>query len=211
MKVFRAFAPPIVLAVLTAAALGAQNDEPVTKVRDERLLADRGVKLDSESLAFAVQEKNVAIAAAAIRMAPHVSKSAALTASLINIANDADATLAAAASDSLRKMGENGWIPVAIARLQTEPLPLHRLQFARLLAQAGRGDGWPIVLDMVTDPDRALEAISSAAVFDGLTDGTGRKIDVSFELQNVRARVPIECLFYLDLEMVKLAERRKRE
>ena len=173
-------------------------------------MLERGIPLDSESLALAVYDKDVGVATAAIRIAREISPSSSLTNALLSVANEADATRAIAAIDSLRALGDKRWVPSALGRLHSEPVPLHRLQIAAHLARAGRGDGWPVVREMLgSDRYTARDAVAVVALFDGLPSQTGERVEVLGDLLVLQDSVDADVRPYLDLEIEKM-RRQKR-
>ena len=205
-----------VLAVVVAVAglperVGhAQTSETALKNRAERRLAEKGITVDSESLAVAVHDKDFGIAVAAIRMARYVPTTSSLTIALLTVTNEPEATVALAAVESLSAMGNREWVPTALGRVHAEPHLIDRFQFAVFLAKVGRGDGWPAVREMlVRDRYGGLEAIGVAGRFDGLPNATGERVDVRSELVQLQERVDPGVRWYVDLEIRKLSERKR--
>jgi hypothetical protein len=70
----------------------------------------------------------------------------------------------------------------------------HQVQFAEILAFAGRGEGWPYVRDEIAsnDAQRIYSAPGRIERFDGLPNpiAGGQPIDVARELHQLAATTP---------------------
>lgn len=109
-------------------------------------------------------------------------------------AQGGDDQVAVRAIESLQTLGATGWQDTAAARLavmaQAGGHGDGRITLARILAQAGRADGWPVITSALADNDWAVAALVEVPHFDGLTDSDGRIIDAAAVLQAMRALVP---------------------
>lgn len=161
-------------------------------------LMEKGVEITETALIDELLQKGESGGAVAAMMLATLPKSPnivlALRAALSapNVPGGPDApgwdSIVAGAAWALGQLGETGWEDIAIAQLQKITVLNARINLAKTLANAGRGEGWPIVRDAIanaTDPGFASVALGNVEYFDQLKDpsmGGGQPIDVVAEL-----------------------------
>ncbi len=168
--------------------------EPLDDIRRDfgRRLVERGVELTETALIDAMLRKSDSFATMMLATLPKTANSVSALRIALSApaASDPDApgwgTTVTGAAWALGQLGETGWEDIAIAQLPRLRDPIDRMNLAKVLANAGRADGWPIVRDALknSDPGAVSVALTSVEYFDQLKDPSsgGQPIDLVAEL-----------------------------
>jgi hypothetical protein len=87
-------------------------------------------------------------------------------------------------------MGNTEWLQDAVNRLPKMQDHVAQIQLSGLLAQAGKTDGWPLVIDSIVKGQLIEGALENIEYFDGKTDRNGRRIIVADELSSIVGKAP---------------------
>lgn len=143
---------------------------------------------DPQSLIAALRQPDVHIAGIAAIYLGRLPRTPESVAALLEAADSGDEGLAVIAMKSLASLRASGWENAAIERLpQMQVLstlgfgPL-QIELASALAQAGRGDGWPIIQKVLAKDEFVYSVVDFAIPFHGLKDPDGKVIDAAGEI-----------------------------
>lgn len=173
---------------LAAPAVAQRVTDNSMELEAKAILSRAGYRYDAESLARALYDSDLTVAAiAAGRLSEFPVSPTTLTA-LQQATQRPEEVVAAIALDTLQRLGAMGWEPRAVELLTGAEDPAVRLDMAGVLARAGRSDGWPPIKTALRGEKPALlaNAVTNAAYFQGLKDANGQTIDAVGELERIR-------------------------
>jgi hypothetical protein len=155
---------------------------------EERILVplrNAGIATDNNSLIGALKNPNKYLASrAAAALGMRQADKRAIVA-LENAASDSDEALSIISMHSLKRLGDNSWVPLGLTRLNQIKDKALQIQLAVLLAQEGNADGWDIVSKAILDPSYSALGLEAADSFAGKMKSNGRAINLNQELRKL--------------------------
>jgi hypothetical protein len=143
------------------------------------------------SLLYAVYDENTLVATSAIALLRRFPQSKEVIKALNTAISDFREWVVVYAARSLLAMGNTEWIQDAVNRLPKMQDRVAQIQLSGLLAQAGKTDGWPLVIDSIVKGQLIEGALENIEYFDGKTDNNGRRIIVADELASIVGKAPV--------------------
>jgi hypothetical protein len=194
--------------ILVPMTLIAQADGPTEG--EERLIAplkNAGIPIEPAALIKALTNDDLLIASRAALLLPRFRKSPVMVRGLTAALSDDREIVAVTAAQSLAKLKEKSWTAIAVKRLPKIVDPVAQLMLAGSLADAGRGDGWPLVKAALIDERYALLAVDYVKFFDRKRGPDGKPIAVRVELRNLIPVAPPNARQYIEKVLTELNAR----
>jgi hypothetical protein len=198
------------LLILVPMTLVAQAGDDGPTEGEERLIAplkNAGIPIEPAALIKALTNNDLLIASRAALLLPRFRKSPVMVRALTAALSDDRELVAVTAAQSLAKLKEKSWTAIAVKRLPKLVDPVAKVMLAGSLADAGRGDGWPLVKAAVVDERYALLAVDYVKFFDGKRGPDGKPIAVGVELRNLVPVAPPNARLYIEKVLRELTAR----
>ncbi len=203
---------PLLVIFLAAAASGQGrtdgNNEAESRLTEP--LTNAGIRIDESSLIEALKSKDVGIAGRAAMLLPRFSKNPQMVQALSVASTDERESVAVAAIRSLQTLEVTGWEPGAITRLPKMQERVSQLQLAGLLAKNGRHEGWSIVRTGLLDENMSMVAAENVEYFDGVTDQSGKRMNIIDELEAISRIAARTSREVVDRKVSELKERKNK-